>query len=164
MKTLLSTLAVALISVCLVGCGDDKAEGPPRIRLGDSLCVECNMIISDARFATATVVRGPRGPEALLFDDFNCQVNHEKANPDAEILARWSHDHGTSEWLRTENAHFVRSDRLRTPMASFVAAFRDKPDAEAMQRELGGDITGFETMRKRLLLNGPCCPSDGEQP
>lgn len=164
MKTLLSILTIVLVSSCLGGCGDDKAEGPPRVRLGDSLCVECNMIISDARFATATVVKGARGPEALLFDDFNCQVNHEVANPEAEILARWSHDHGTTGWMRTEEAHFVRSDGLRTPMASKVAAFRDRGDAEAMQRELGGDIAGFEAMWKRLSLNGPCCPADGEEP
>jgi copper chaperone NosL len=149
--------------VAMAGCSGEAPDGPPALRLGDTVCDECNMIISDERFATATIVEGPRGPEPRLFDDFNCQVGYELANADLEIVARWSHDHGSAEWMRTESATFVMSPNLRTPMASRSAAFASREDAERARAELTGDVMDFEIAWKRLALSGPCCPSDEGQ-
>lgn len=146
--------------VAMAGCSGEAPDGPPALRLGDAVCDACNMIVSDERFATATVVEGPRGPEPRLFDDFNCQVGYELDNPELEIVARWSHDHGTLEWLRTESATFLMSPNLRTPMASRAAAFASRGDAERARAELTGDVMDFEIAWKRLGLSGPCCPAD----
>jgi len=153
---------VALLAgfTSLSGCEQQAADGPPAVRIGDSVCEQCNMIISDERWATATIVEGPRGPEPRLFDDFNCQVNYEVEHPDLEVLARWSHSHDAREWIRTEGAHFLMSARLRTPMASKVAAFGSKSDAEAAKTELTGDVMTFDAAWKRLGFAGACCPAD----
>jgi len=119
------------------------------------------MIISDERWATATMVEGPRGPEARLFDDFNCQVNFEVENPDATILARWSRSHATREWIRTEGAHFLISPNLRTPMASHIAAFASHAEAYRAQQELTGDVVAFDVAWKRLGFAGACCHAEG---
>lgn len=135
------------------GCGRVDAAGPPTIVLGDTVCDECGMIVSDARFATATVVEGPRGAEARAFDDFNCQINYERAHPAEPVTARWSHDYLSTAWMPTEDASFLRSPGLRTPMGSGVAAFADRADADRTRRALagdepadtpGGEIMGFE--------------------
>lgn len=143
-----ASLMVAL--AFLSGCDNQVSEGPPTVRLGDSVCVQCNMIISDERWATATMVEGPRGPEARLFDDFNCQVNYEMENRDVPILARWSRSHATREWVRTEDAHFLISPNLRTPMASKVAAFESLTEADAAKAELTGDVVNFESAWEHL--------------
>ncbi len=149
MKAICVPLVVAGV-VSLSGCGERNDAGPPTIRLGDSVCDECNMIISDERWATATIVAGPRGSEPRLFDDFNCQVGYEVEHTNTEILARWSHDHATGEWVSTEQAFFLISGELRTPMGSMVAAFTSEPGAEAASLEWPGEVLTFEAAWKRL--------------
>lgn len=145
-----ASVAVSLLTIVLTGCGRGAADGPPPVRLGDSVCDECNMIISDARWATATIVEGPRGGEPRLFDDFNCQVNYEQGHPEHTVLARWSHSHATSEWITTESARFLISPELRTPMGSKTAAFGAESEAAAAGSALPGEVVDFATAWMRL--------------
>lgn len=151
-------LPAAVLTLC--GCDNSASDGPPSVRLDDSVCAQCNMIVSDERWATATMVEGPRGPEARLFDDFNCQVNFEVENPDATILARWSHSHATREWVSTESAYFLMSPNLRTPMGSRIAAFASSDEANQAKAELAGDVMAFDIAWKRLGFAGACCHAD----
>lgn len=159
-----AALAAPIACLFMTACKENDPLGPPAIRLGDSICDECGMILSSRPYATATIVRGPRGPEPRLFDDFNCQVHYEKSHADEEVLARWSHDYAGSDWMKTEQAHFVHSPALRTPMASQVAAFRDRSGAEALHGSVGGEIHDFDAMWRLLSQHGPCCPGDAERP
>jgi copper chaperone NosL len=159
MKPMCRALTASIWLALAAGCEQKSADGPPPIRLGDSVCEQCNMIISDERWATATIVEGPRGPEAKLFDDFNCQVNYEVEHKDLAVVARWSHAHNTRKWLRTEQAHFVMSPALRTPMGSNTAAFASMEHAEAMMANLLGDQMAFEVAWLRLGFAGACCPT-----
>jgi nitrous oxide reductase accessory protein NosL len=160
MKLFFAMIPVTGLACMLAGCDAPSADGPPEIRLGDSVCDECNMIISDQRWATATVVEGPRGPEPLLFDDFNCQVNHEVEHPELVVLARWSFSHATSEPVRTEDAMFLMSPNLRTPMGSKAAAFSSSSEAQAAQAELTGDVMAFDVAWKRFGFAGACCHTE----
>jgi len=147
----MTRLLLALFSCALLlGCGGESADAPPTVLLGESICAECGMILSDERFATATVIDGERGPEARLFDDFNCQVIHESSHPEEPILARWSHDYTTNQWLRTEDAVFVRSPKLMAPMASDLAAVSTHAAAEALAKDLDGDVLTFEAAWSHL--------------
>jgi len=130
----------------LPGCGVDSDAGPPNIRYGDSLCIECGMIISDERFATATIIIGDRGNEPMTFDDFNCQMIFESKHTDLTIVDRWSHDHTSSEWISMADAWFVKSDQLRTPMASHIASFTTKPQAETFATPIQGQVLDFKTL------------------
>lgn len=163
MRPVRSAIPVLLV-VVLSGCGNQPADGPPDVKLGDSVCDQCNMIISDARWATATIVQGDRGPEPRLFDDFNCQVNYEVEHPDADILARWSHGHTSGQWLRTEDATFLFSPNLRTPMGSNAAAFASRAEAESARIELSGEVVPFDHAWGRLGSVEACCEPDPEAP
>jgi copper chaperone NosL len=160
MKRIVSSVSLSIVLASIAGCERSVAEGPPSIRLGDSVCAQCNMIISDERWATATMVEGPRGSEARLFDDFNCQVNFEVENPDATILARWSHSHTTGAWVPTEDAFFLVSQNLRTPMGSSVAAFASVDEVNRAKAEFSGDVTAFDVAWKRLGFAGACCHAE----
>lgn len=150
MKLHVGTLVLLAACLVLEGCGRQSADGPPEVRLGDSVCDACNMIISDERWATATMVDGPRGAEARLFDDFNCQVRYEGANADLVVLARWSRSHATLAWIRTEGASFLMSPNLRTPMASKTAAFASPTEAQLAQADLTGEVMSFAEAWRRL--------------
>lgn len=163
MNRMIPVVALSTALVSLSGCDHPTADGPPSIRLGDSVCAQCNMIISSESWATATIVEGPRGPEPRLFDDFNCQVNFEVENPDAIILARWSHCYTTSKWIPTESAHFLMSSELRAPMGSQVAAFSSRSHADETQTSLTGNVMTFEVAWKRLGFAGACCHNESEE-
>lgn len=150
MKRRITTSVVALPLLSISGCDRGAADGPPALRLGEDVCVQCNMIISDVRWATATVVEGLRGSEAKLFDDFNCQVNYEVEHQDIIILDRWSHDHATSQWIPTSQATFLFAERLRTPMGSRTAAFERAEAADQAASDVPGDILNFGAAWKRL--------------
>ncbi len=139
-------LRVSLVALAAAGAGCDErtADRPPDVRLGDSVCAECNMIISDVRWATATMVGGPRGPEPRLFDDFNCQVNYEVEHKDERVVARWSHDSASGGWIRTEQATFVLSPDLRSPMGSMMAAYAAGAENAAIVPASGGEVMSFE--------------------
>lgn len=152
---------MAMTAFMMIGCEPGNSDAPPELRVGDSVCVECNMIISDERFATATVVSDERDrPKTLLFDDFNCQVNHAEAHGEEyPVLRQWVRDHGTKEWLDLEEAFFVHADDLRTPMASHGAAFSDKQRAEQFAEQVEGEVVPYDKLRLRIL-GLPCCSSD----
>lgn len=139
-------LWVSLVALAAAGAGCDErtADHPPDVRLGDSVCAECNMIISDVRWATATMVDGPRGPEPRLFDDFNCQVNYEVEHRDERVVARWSHDSASGEWIRTEQAMFVLSPDLRSPMGSMMAAYAAGAGDAAILPASDEEVMSFE--------------------
>ncbi|MCA9276992.1 MAG: nitrous oxide reductase accessory protein NosL [Phycisphaerales bacterium] len=142
-STLICSLGVGLSALLQYGCGEVDPAAPPVIRLGDTACTECGMIVSDDRFGTATVINGDRGQETLIFDDFSCQMKFEAKHPDLQIVTRWSRDYGTLEWLHTQNAWFVHASELHTPMASNMAAFKARSDAEKAAQELGGTVCDF---------------------
>jgi nitrous oxide reductase accessory protein NosL len=142
------SVSIVAAALSLTACSRDD-DGPPTIRLGDSPCTYCNMIISDERFATATVIESDRGPEPLLFDDFICQLDYEKAHPDLTIVTRWSHDYNTREWFPAADAFFVRSEKILAPMASHLAAFESKEDADKFAKEVEGETVGFESVWQR---------------
>jgi len=134
--------------VALAGCGSETNDGPPSVRYGDSICAECGMIISDERFTTATIIEGDRGDEPLLFDDFNCQMIFESKHTELTIVDRWSHDHGSSEWIHMADAWFVKSDQIHTPMASNIASFLKQSDANAFSTSLEGEVVDFQSLQK----------------
>jgi copper chaperone NosL len=82
--------------------------------------------------------------ESRVLDELNCQVNYETSHPDEAILARWSHDYKTMDWLHAEDAFFVRSPRLMAPMASETAALSRRADADALANEVDGEVLAFD--------------------
>ncbi len=137
MRQMLST---ACLLLTIPSCGRNDVDAPPPIVLGDSTCQECGMIISDERFATSTIIENERGYQPLLFDDFNCQIKFERKFKDLKIVNRWSHEHAESTWIKSEVGWFVYSTQIRSPMASGLAMFETKSQAEAFAQPLDAEV------------------------
>lgn len=129
-----SILAVALL---LPGCDG----GAQPIHFGKDACAECNMTIVDKRFGAEFVTGKGR---IFKFDDVNCMVEFIEREPHAG-------DPSAGRFIVTFNEGgeladagqlvFVKHGKLRTPMRSHVAAFRDRASAQAALDELGGGGT-----------------------
>lgn len=149
------TAFVGFVLVMLIGmsCGRTDPLGPPSIVLDQSACAECGMIVSDERYACASIVQDEsRGPVALVFDDINCLVGHEvNTRERPEVLARWVHDHGTLGWVAADQAHFVWAKELNTPMMSHIAAFADADAADAFREQIGGDAMSLAEVRDHFI-------------
>jgi copper chaperone NosL len=140
-----SFVSAAILLTLIPSCGRTDSDGPPSIMFGDSICHECGMIISDDRFATSTIIVNDRGHQPLLFDDFNCQIIYEHKITELEIVNRWSHEYLQSKWIETRTGWFVHSEQIRSPMASGLAIFETRPEAETFAKTLGAEVLDPES-------------------
>jgi copper chaperone NosL len=141
--------AAGVAGVSLLG-GTEAGDGLPVIRYGQESCVHCGMIIDDPRFAAARTDRGERH-----FDDIGCLAEDLVAFPaEAEDADLFVHDYGTEAWLAACDATYVRSTELRTPMASGVAAFAVREDANRASVDLNGDLFAFPSLTSFCVTGG----------
>jgi len=137
------------LALGMQACSRGADSGPPSVNLGDSTCVECGMIVSDERFATSTIIIGERGRQPLVFDDFNCQINFEQQHPELDVVTRWSHDYLSPAWHETAEGWFVVSEQIRSPMASSMAFFKNRADADTHAVSVSGSVERFEAVRAK---------------
>ena len=99
------------------------------------------MAISEKRFAAEFITADG---EAVKFDDLGCLLNHRRERPiQYEIAAYFVVDFDSREWVKAEEAHYVRSPQFKTPMGAGIAAFKDRSRAEASAAELKGQLLRF---------------------
>ncbi len=141
-------LWITLAVVALNGCahGDTEAT-PPKIRYGEDLCTECNMIINDPRYAAGYAYEvGPRRYESLAFDDIGDLLTHMARHRERTVVAWYVHDYTSEEWLDATTAYYVISDQIHTPMGHGIAAHATQAAAEAMAAERQGDLLTWDDL------------------
>ena len=152
-----SNLTLVLIwlglSVLLVACGRGQTEiEPPEIRYGETECMECRMIISDARFAAGYTYEVDGGRyESAPFDDIGDMLNHAKKHPQHQIVAYWVHDFVSGEWIDAKDAFFLYSHLLETPMAFGTAAVDSREKAEQLVAEYHGRVLDWDGLLAKHL-------------
>jgi copper chaperone NosL len=104
------------------------------------------MTISDPRFAAELVTT--RGL-VFVFDDVGCLtafVRQAKV-PAAQVRALWVYDYlEPDSLLDARRAVHLRSDSLRTPMASGLAALRPGPEADSLRARLRGVLLSWDEL------------------
>lgn len=135
----------------LVACArGEPTASPPAIRYGEDACAECNMIISDPRYAAGYAYEISAGRyESLAFDDIGDLLVHWTKMPEQKIVAWYVHDYATEEWLDATTAYYVVSDQIHSPMGHGIAAHASRSAAEQMALEKGGQVfdwSGLQAM------------------
>jgi len=131
-------ISLALLAAC--GKGETKIE-PPEIRYGETECVECRMIISDPRFAAAYTYQVGEGRyENAPFDDIGDMLIYADKHPEHKIVAYWVHDHVTEGWIDAQDAFYMFSHHLETPMAQGTAAVDGREKAQELAAEHDGEV------------------------
>ena len=136
-------LLAALIMVVMGSCGSSaNLEEPPDIRYGEDVCDRCMMIINEAKYAAAYV--NPDG-DVRRFDDIGGMSAHIDETPE-EIAVLWVHDYDTEEWLKAEEAFYVGSEDLLTPMGFGIIAFGSRERAEEWASEQTGTMRTYSEL------------------
>ncbi len=135
-------LAAAL---ALAACGTRAAEiKPPEIAYGQDMCEACGMLIDSPQFAAAAVTSDGQGHK---FDDLGEMFAFYQQHPDEQVQAWFVHDYGSGDWTRAEQAFFIKSSDLHTPMGSGMAAFATREAAQAEADQLGAKVMTFDEAR-----------------
>lgn len=123
----------------LMACG----RGTPRpIAYGAEACTHCHMTISDPRFVAEAVLRTGK---VLAFDDIGCLAQWLAGEPRA-TRAVWVVAFVGQEWLPAAEAVYLRTDSLRTPMASGLIAAKSAAEADSLAASLGGQVLAWEAV------------------
>lgn len=135
------TVLMLLASAC---AGSAAADGPPEINYGRDLCVNCGMIISEERFAAA--YRLPDGTERI-FDDLGGLIRHGQETGELDVADVWVHDYETEEWVAAEDAHFIVTRSVATPMAFGIVSFGDEARAAGFAHGLDASVVSWAAVR-----------------
>lgn len=141
-----------LVILILTACAQGQTEiAPPEIRYGEDVCAECDMIISDPRFAAGYAHEiSPGRYLSVAFDDLGDMLSHAAKHPEHKVVAWYVHDYATEEWLDATTAFYVFSHSIQSPMASGTAAHASRAAAKAMAAEVNGVVMDWAGLRDRF--------------
>lgn len=139
-QALLMACGVTML-VVLASC-ENKTIGPVAIE-GSDMCSFCRMSISETRYAAELI---DNDGQAFKFDDIGCLANFVKQK--GITGATFVMDFDRHEWLRAENAVYVRSAELKTPMNGGIVAFKDESGANAAVAKYRGSMLRFAEVTK----------------
>jgi hypothetical protein len=102
------------------------------------------MIINEEKFAAAYTLDD--GTEKS-FDDVGGLLIHQRSTGDALNLEHtWVHDFETTEWVDVQNAYFVATLSVSTPMGHSILAFDDEARAQAFASSVDGEVVRWDVV------------------
>ncbi len=134
-------MKMLVLAACLLTACQPKMTEPVDIAPDDT-CSFCRMAISEKRLAAEF---WSRDTALYKFDDVACMVNHLKRGKGRQdIQACFVMDYDARRWLRAEEAYYVRSPQIKTPMGGGIIAFADRSSAEATASRYQGQMLRFD--------------------
>lgn len=127
MKKIIGSIFVYLI---FIGC---KVE-PQKINYGEDMCNFCKMTIVETKHAAEIVTKKGR---AYKYDAIECLINELKTRDSNKIALFLVTDYTQPKKLiNAENATYLISKEIKSPMGAFLSAFSKKEDAKKYNGEL----------------------------
>src|SRR5688572_7001646 len=123
-----------LVVFILLSCTTD----PVPLRYGKDACHLCKMTLMDKKFGGELVTEKGK---VYKFDDVNCMINFINSGylNDETLAHKLIIDYSQPEKLiPAEEAFYLKSDQIRSPMASEVAAFATQKAMEKSKTKLNG--------------------------
>src|SRR6187549_334534 len=128
-----------LIAFSLYSCSVE----PTPLVYGKDFCYTCKMTLMDTKFGAEVVTTKGK---VYKFDDMNCMINFLNSGyiEEQDIAFRLVIDFANPEKLiDAKDAFYVKSDKIRSPMASEIAAFSKKEDLEVSNKEWNGILLSW---------------------
>jgi copper chaperone NosL len=137
-------LLILVMPLLAGGCGD----GPRAIQVGAEECAHCRMLVSENRFAAQLVTDRGR---SYVFDSIECMAEFLDDGvevPEDRVGSLWVTDFSEpGHWLDAGEAHFLRSEELRSPMGLNLSAHAAEAGAREHQEAFGGEVLRWTEVR-----------------
>ena len=131
---------IFIISACTVS--------PRPIEYGNEECFYCKMAIVDAQHAAELVTNKGK---IYVYDAIECMVAHYNETSETEYSYELVSDYESpGTWLNAQEASYLISAQLPSPMGANLNAFANSENANAMQQSKPGDIFNWETLIQQL--------------
>jgi copper chaperone NosL len=145
-------LALLASGALFIGCTPE----PQPVQFGSDQCEYCRMIITEPEFASQILNKQGR---SFKFDSIECMSAHDLTTDDHGN----NHSHlgpdfkGSYGWLKAQDAYYLHSETLRSPMGLYLSAYADQDAAGDYREEYHGVILDWnnvkELVRKEWLSN-----------
>jgi copper chaperone NosL len=125
-----------LMVILISSCSNQK---PRNINIGEDICAYCKMGITDNRFSSELITSKGK---VYKFDAIECLAafynNSDRTIKDNAKL--WVHDFmKPDKWLSVNTAIFMRSEKIRSPMALNLLAVGSDSERVRIQQQFDGD-------------------------
>jgi copper chaperone NosL len=100
------------------------------------------MAISERQYAAQVITRDG---DAVKFDDIGCMAAYLRgAENEKQVIARFVADFDSRGWIKAEDAYYVKSPELKTPMRGGIVAFKDESSARRSAESYRGIGARFD--------------------
>ncbi len=141
MKYLSAMYLCLVLSFFVVSC----EVGTEPIRFGEDQCDECKMTISDHRFGAEIVTKKGK---IKKFDSVECLIDFVRDNGDQNLKFQMVVDYKNPKSLiEAQNAGYLISKKLPSPMGGFISAYQSTDLAKAQQKELAGAVYSWSNLK-----------------
>jgi copper chaperone NosL len=133
-------LAMFLINSC--------ATGPQTIDYGNDGCHFCKMTIVEKIHGSELIT--DKG-KVFKFDATECMLNYINDNKELPVSNLLTNYYEVpTEFIAVEEAVFLISEKLPSPMGANLTAFKTRVSAEKVQSEKGGNLYNWEELKIHL--------------
>ncbi|MDE3742588.1 nitrous oxide reductase accessory protein NosL [Maribacter polysaccharolyticus] len=135
-----------VILFSLVSC----TVGPKPIDYGSDGCHYCSMTIVDRQHASEIVTQKGK---VFKFDAVECMLNHMKDVDIATIGLFLVNDYqNPGELINAEEATFLISESIPSPMGEYLSAFSSRKSAGQIEAENNGQLYTWEELKARFKI------------
>ncbi|MBS1921348.1 MAG: nitrous oxide reductase accessory protein NosL [Bacteroidetes bacterium] len=137
----LTKSAVVVATTCFILITSSCNSGPEPIVTGKDHCDFCGMTVSDDRYGAEVVTNKGK---VFKFDDAHCILSFltkdgfDKNSVKDIYFKDFSDNHSL---IKTNQAFFLKSDLLHSPMGGNIAAFSSKGSLDKVKAEFDGTVT-----------------------
>jgi copper chaperone NosL len=134
-----TSLAIALLCFGMMSCSVE----PQKLDYGKDACHHCKMTLMDNKFGGEIVTTKGK---VYKFDDANCLINflNDSKIPHDQIAHCLIADFASPGILiDATNALYIKSEKIKSPMAGNIAAFQNKPSLDQYNKSWKGILLSW---------------------
>ena len=107
------------------------------------MCEYCRMMIDDFHYSAEIVTKR----KVHKFDDIGCMLAYAQSNDLSLDKAHfWVMGFDSATWIKGEEAYYLLSPGIHTPMGYGIIAFKDQIKAKETEDKTKGEVKKFKSL------------------
>lgn len=144
MKKTITLIVFTVAFLLFLSCNN----GPKPIDYGNDGCHFCKMTIVDKIHGSELIT--DKG-KVFKFDATECMLNYLNDDNDLQVETLLTNYYeAPTEFINVENATFLISENLPSPMGANLTAFKTQEAAEKVLSEKGGKLYDWSALKNKL--------------